>query len=367
MESQAELEKMGAPYPSQVAGLGGLPTILPDVPICAVFLTLYLIGAASHMTILQVNLRRSHKFIMSGLLFGFSMARIVTMIMRIVWARFPHDVRVGIAAGIFINAGVLILFIVNLIFTQRILRAAHPHIGWSKGLKVLFTVLYAGIGLMLCMVIASTVQSFYTLKPHDHRIDLDLQRTASCYLLFVAFLPIPLILFGLVLPRKTRLEKFGTGRWRTKVRILLLASALLTTGAGFRTGTAFMSPRPRTHPYWFDSKACLYIFDFTLEIIVLYLYVVVRVDKRFYVPDHAKGPGDYNPERMAAGEAGSAEADGPTGDSDRSSFVRGHRIMSEEEVFDDEKTINDNDGGSRPMSKEGMGMESGSSGPVSPV
>ena len=139
-----------------------------------------------------------------------------------------------------------------------------------------------------------------------------------------------------------------------------------------------MPPRPKTHPYWFDSKACLYIFYFSLELIVLYLYVVVRVDKRFYIPDHAKGPGSYNPERMAgsgeddAVDGGQAERDPekgrPTEKRSRPSFTQSHRIMSEEEVFDDEKTINETDGaGSRPMSKEGMGMESGSSGPVSPV
>jgi hypothetical protein len=66
---QAQAQK-GPPYLPTVAGLGGLPTKSLDDPVCAVFIALYLIGAVTHMAILQVNLRRKKKFIMSGLLFG---------------------------------------------------------------------------------------------------------------------------------------------------------------------------------------------------------------------------------------------------------------------------------------------------------
>jgi hypothetical protein len=66
---QAQAQK-GPPYLPTTAGLGGLPTKSLDDPICAVFLALFVMGAVTHMTILQVNLRRKKKFIMSGLLFG---------------------------------------------------------------------------------------------------------------------------------------------------------------------------------------------------------------------------------------------------------------------------------------------------------
>ena len=94
------------PYPPTTASLGGLPTVGVDVPLCAVFLVLYIIGAVSHMTILQVNLRRGHKFVISGLLFGFCMSRLVTMILRIVWATRPTNLRLGIASNVFVYAGV---------------------------------------------------------------------------------------------------------------------------------------------------------------------------------------------------------------------------------------------------------------------
>lgn len=225
---------------------------------------------------------------------------------------------------IFVSAGILILFIVNLIFAQRILRAAHPHFGWHKALSMVFLVLYVLIGVMLAMVITATVQTFYTLDMNIRRIDRDLQLTAGTYLMFISFLPIPIVILGLVVPRKTRLEKFGSGRWRTKIAILLTSTTLLCLGAAFRAGTNFMDPRPMDNPAWYQAKWCFYFFNFTLEIIVVYLYLIVRVDRRFHIPDGSKGPGDYiNESKMEETQAR------PT------SSWSAARIMSEEEVYDD--------------------------------
>merc|ERR1712093_697827 len=105
-----------APYPLPMANLGGLPMKHIDDPITAVFLFLFVLGAIAHMTILIVNLKRGHKFIISGLLFGFCMARITTCTMRLVFASYARNVHIAIAAQIFVAAGVLLLFIINLIF-----------------------------------------------------------------------------------------------------------------------------------------------------------------------------------------------------------------------------------------------------------
>jgi hypothetical protein len=319
---------MHAPYPPRNAAVGGRPNIGVDVPVSAVFLFLFIVGAATHMTIFQLNRRKGHKFIMSALTFGFCMARIVTMIMRIVAACYPHDVQVAIAAQIFVSAGVLILFLINLIFAQRILRAAHPHFGWHRALSITFKVLYALIAAMLVMVITATVQSYYTLNPNTLKIDRDLQLTAGTYLMVVAFLPIPMTVLGLIVPRKTRVEKFGSGRWRTKVQILLASATLLTLGAAFRAGTNFKNPRPANDPAWYQAKWCFYFFNFTVEIVVVYLYALVRVDRRFHIPNGSKGPGDYTRSTSTQDEKNRPTSTG-------SDF----RIMSEEEVFDDRSPI----------------------------
>jgi Protein of unknown function (DUF3112) len=318
---------MGPPYMPETASLGGVPTVSVDIPVCAVFLALFVVGAASHMTILRLNRRRGHKFLMSALMYGFCMARSVTCVMRIIWACYPTNVHLAIAATIFVSAGVIILFVVNLVFAQRILRAAHPSFGWHRAMSNVFKVVYILIILMLLVVIAAIVHSYYTLSRNTHRIHRILQLGAMTYFMSVAVAPIPMVILGLIAPRKTRVEKFGTGRWRTKIWILLATATLLTLGASFRAGTSFRNPRLRENPAWYDANWCFYVLNFAIEMIVVFLYVILRIDRRFHVPNGSHGPGDYA--RGKEDPALDREADG------RGSFSSVGRILSEEEVFDD--------------------------------
>ncbi|KAL8812146.1 MAG: hypothetical protein Q9200_001263 [Gallowayella weberi] len=307
-----------APYPPKTAGLGGTPTVHTDVPITAIFLLLFILGAIAHMTIFQLNMKRGHKFIMSGMMFGFCMARITTCVMRIVWATRPRHIPIAIAAQIFVAAGVVLLFVINLIFAQRIIRAAHPNSGWHPFFTHFFTAIYVLIVVSLIMLITANVQSFYTLNSNTKRIDRDIVLYGGTFYAIVSFLPFPLVIGGLVIPRKTRVEKFGSGRFRSKIAVLLTATFLLCLGACFRVGTNYKTPKPVSDPPAYYSKACFYIFDLTVEVLVIFLYVLVRVDRRFYVPDGSKGPGDYSGKNISDKE--------------------GHmvnRIQSEEEVFDD--------------------------------
>ena len=312
------------PYPSKYAGLGGLPTIGVDVPICSVFLVLFIIGAVAHMTILQTNQKRGHRFLISGMTFGFCMSRIVTMVMRIVWANYPTNVKVAIASTIFVAAGVVLLFVINILFVQRIIRASHPNTGWHPLFHYFFIAIYVVIVLSLTALITSVIQSFYTLNLNTKRIDRDILLYGVTFYAVISFLPILLLIAALVIPRTTRVEKFGSGRFRHKIAILIVASVLLCAGATFRAAVNYAGgTRPRTNPANYQDKACFYIFNFTVEILVVYLYVIVRVDKRFHVPNGSHGPGDYSrkPESDLEKEV-------------RDESAEGMRITSEEETFD---------------------------------
>ena len=265
-----------------------------DVPIAAVFLVLFLVGAVTHMTILQVNLRRKHKFIISGVTFGFCMARITTNAVRIAWASHVTNVRLAIAASIFVSAGVVLLFIINIIFAQRILRAAHPRLGWNRAVSRLFLAVYALVVVTLIMLIVATVHSFYTLNPDTRRIHRGIQLYGGTYFAVVAFLPIPIVAYAFVRSRKMPVEPFGSGTLREKIFIVLAAALLLTLGAALRAGTSYLPPRPKDQPAWYHSRACFYIFTLGVEIIVVALFAIARNDLRFFVPNGASGPGDYS-------------------------------------------------------------------------
>ncbi|KAF2188229.1 hypothetical protein K469DRAFT_684962 [Zopfia rhizophila CBS 207.26] len=297
MASQGGVPPMlnqGPPYIPMTWGLGGTSKVSVDVPITAIFLFLYILGAAIHMTIFQLNRRRGHKFLVSIFLFGFCMARIITSVLRIASTSVPHNVRLAIAAQIFVAAGVLIIFIINLIFAQRLVRSLHPRLGWHPAYSSAHKITYVLIMLTLAIVITATVQSFYTLRPRTRTIDRSLQLYGSTFLATISILPIPIVLIALLVPRKSPPEKFGAGRLRTKVVVLLTGTTLLCLGAAFRCGTSWKKPVARTQPLPdYFHKACFYVFNFVLEILVVYMYAIMRVDLRFHIPDGAKGQGSY--------------------------------------------------------------------------
>ncbi|RYP46936.1 hypothetical protein DL768_006919 [Monosporascus sp. mg162] len=96
------------------------------------------------------------------------------------------------------------------------------------------------------------------------------------------------------------IEKFGSGSWSTKLRLLLFCSAVATLGAAFRAGTAYVilltpagaaagGPAP-----WYAARWCYYVFNYVTDLAVSTAYLASRFDRRFVVPDGAKGPGDYS-------------------------------------------------------------------------
>ncbi|OJJ05084.1 hypothetical protein ASPVEDRAFT_137118 [Aspergillus versicolor CBS 583.65] len=290
----SSLEKRGGPYASTAAGLGGLPSNIPDTAICAVFMALYICFAAINMTILQKNNRRNHKFILSGMMFGFCMARITTLVLRIVWANRQHNVRVGIAANILVNAGILLVYIINLILAQRILRAKQPRIGWHPIPRTGGKVFYYLIPGALIMVITATVISMYTLNPTVQVRCRDVQLAAITYLLVFTCLPLLHVIPAVVLPRSKDEETFGEGSMNAKVLIISLSSCMCILISGFKAGTTWSPPRPVSNPAWYHGKAAFYVFNFVLEILILCLLTFSRIDKRFHIPNGSTKPGDYS-------------------------------------------------------------------------
>ena len=289
-----DLVERGGPYASTTAAMGQTPTIIPDIPVDAVFMCLYIGFAATNMTILQKNRRRQHKFLISGMLFGFCMARITTLVLRIVWATRQKNVQLAIAAQILVNVGVLLVYIINLILAQRILRAVQPQLGWHAILRHGAKIFYALVAGALIMVITSTVISVYTLNPETHVSCRDVQLAGLTYLLVFTCLPLFHIALAVILPRSPQEETFGQGRMVTKMVIVTVSSCLCVLIAGFKTGVTWSPPLPATDPAWYDSKACFYVFNFTLEIILLCLLTFTRIDKRFFIPNGSSGPGDYS-------------------------------------------------------------------------
>lgn len=275
----------GGPFASNVAALGGLPTIALDVPLCVGFAAMFLATGISHMTLFLRNKARGHKFIPSAATFGFCMSRVVTNAMRIGWAYHPTNVRIAIAAAIFVAAGILILFILNLLYAQRMLRAVYPRLGWSRPLSWIFKALYALVVVTIIMMITVVIQNVYTLDSNTKRIDRDIQLYGVTYFAIISFLPLPIVGAVLLSPRRKNVEEFGSGPWYMKVSIVAAAATPLCLGASWRAAGLWMPPSPVALAPWYDSKACFYVFDFGFDLATALIFLVGRVDQRFHVPD----------------------------------------------------------------------------------
>ncbi|KAL2172871.1 hypothetical protein VTG60DRAFT_49 [Thermothelomyces hinnuleus] len=327
----------GPPYPPHTAQLGLVPTPMPDIPVSGVLLALFVAAGAANMAIFRRNRRRSYKFLFSALLMVFCAARVIALALRIAWAAAesaaaspPADatsvVRLAIAAQIFAAAGVLLLFVTNLVFAQRVVRAYHPFFGWSKSVTALFGVLFASAAVVLVLVVTVTVMGFFIAPPPPsggaaaaaggsggggsddsdddgkREVVRKVQLVCATYLAVYAFLPVPLVTLAAVMPRKTRIDKFGEGHFRTKFTLLTFTATLLAVGAAFRAAVAF-SPRPADQPAWFHSRTCYYCFDYVVELMVVFTYALSRFDRRFHIPDGSSAPGHYSCAEMGMADS----------------------------------------------------------------
>jgi len=62
--------------------------------------------------------------------------------------------------------------------------------------------------------------------------------------------------------------------------MFILTKTALSTA--LRASTSFM-PRPVTDPGWFNSRASFYVFTPLLEVVVVTVYAITRVDQKFHV------------------------------------------------------------------------------------
>ncbi|RMY96630.1 hypothetical protein D0864_05114 [Hortaea werneckii] len=301
----------GPPYlPSSVALIGGRPTVDVDVPILAILLLLYLGGAIGNASIFLRNRKRGHFFPMSMAMFGFCMSRIATCSVRIAWAAHPLNANLAIAATIFAAVGILIVFVIVLLLAQRILRATHPKLGWSRTLSGSLKATYFGLFFAIVLVIAFTILNYFTLDSNLRNIAMWIQRAGILYMLVFNLIGPVLVLLSLILPRPTEFttpENFGVKSSMLSKFVVLGVTMFFTLFIiGFRMGTAWAEARPASDPAWWERKAAYYIIEYGFEVMIVYWLLLARFDQKFWIPNKSRGPGDYS--RKTALETSKIEA-----------------------------------------------------------
>jgi hypothetical protein len=181
---------------------------------------------------------------------------------------------------------VIPLYIANLFFSQRIVRGTHPRLGWSNPFNAVF---FAGLFLILAtllVVIVALVQSFFTLDDDIHHVDRDIMLSGVTIFVVTAAAPILVTLLAICTRANAEYQDFGTHGLRGKVSILMLGSSLVFIGALYRCVALWEPLVPINQPLpGYLNRAAFYTVNFTVEVVVVAVYVVGRVDQRFYAPE----------------------------------------------------------------------------------
>jgi hypothetical protein len=188
---------------------------------------------------------------------------------------------------------VSVIFAINMVLTQRILRAIHPKIFWHPATSTFFTLLLVSVPFFIIFNIAVLTASFFVTTASGAKATKDLLFFGSSWNLFLCVFPLLTLSTFAVLPPPTPIEKFGTGRFRTKLVMLVYSSATLFIGAVVRLIAAAQS-HPINDPGQVDTKTIFYLTGFMLEIFVVVLFAAARFDLRFHIPNGCTGPGQYS-------------------------------------------------------------------------
>nr|OQO25598.1 hypothetical protein B0A51_09146 [Rachicladosporium sp. CCFEE 5018] len=278
-----QLITLPKPYPSADAIWGGIPTVIPDVPSTSIFLALFLASAVKNMLTYRLNRRTKHNFS-------------ITLWLLTVF-----------------NIGIIIICLVNILLAKRVLRGKRPRLGWNRILGLLLAVPYVLLLASAILIVAGTLVSYETRNERALRIANNCIRAAVILLLLQSLVPFILLALAFLTPGSQETEVgFGQDTLARKACLLLVTSTLATTVAGFRCGTRWMPARPVDDSAWYHGRAAFYVFGFTLEALVLSIFLAERIDRMFWVPDGSgkkrtyAGEGEKGGRREGTSEEGYA-------------------------------------------------------------
>lgn len=253
-----------------------------DIPPLAVFLALYAMAAVISVLLFEHHRRRRLSRTIPIILFLFSGERMLTCMLRIAWAHRLASVRLAVASQIFLQAGVLLLFLLNLIMAEMIWLGRKPRARTRLGLKAAIIMMSVLTVSSLIMVITSIILSVYTLNQKTISTCRDVQRAGATYFLFLSTMPLIMLAFASSSSSTPATEKHGLFHMESlRTVVTIISSLLCILNAGFKTGVIWAHPHSLFQPAWYHSKACLYAFVFTTEICVLVILYAARVDLRF--------------------------------------------------------------------------------------
>ena len=315
-----------------------------DYAPSVVFAVLFGVIMVVHIIIFIINTSRGHYFYLSLVWIFYCMMKVIGFSIRANWAKDITLIIQGLVSEIFLIVPAIIIVSANLILTQRLFTWRHP-VGGSRWLfwNFMFTA-YAFVAILLAVtIIASVVPYLYFLSYSSYRSWIHTVQFTAIMVILYSLTSVALIGLSFWLPTKKDelrytyqpwwIESFapfyfvekhaaqkaehtfmkrnshhrhatrviaathhhfhsikgltnqrGTLKHNISMGILIVTTILIFIGA---IGRAIVVFQARWHLYASpaESKWFMYVVWGVFEVIIMILYIVGRVDLRFYRPD----------------------------------------------------------------------------------
>jgi hypothetical protein len=220
------------------------------------------------------------------------------LILRIASTLNGYNGQIYIASQMFIATLEVLLIFTNLAYTHQVIRTQHGHGIIST---LVFITVYFFLFLAWAMQLGGLGATFFTLDGYLRYVDYNLQIWATTFYAVVSLLPICFVAISSCIPGRHRR---ASASLYLSIWVLLIGSLLVAVQAWYIAGTFWVGRVNRFLPIPnYMSRAWYYVIIWTIDIIVVFLYIFGRVDRR-------GGAGVTGGREYASGGAGPAAAGG---------------------------------------------------------
>ncbi|CAX41507.1 conserved hypothetical protein [Candida dubliniensis CD36] len=168
-----------------------------DIIPSAIFIGLFSIIAILHLIVFSINYYRGHYFWLSlGWVF-YAICRILGFALRIVWSHDLTDCKVGITSEVFLIIPTVLIASFNLVLAQRIFTWRHPVGGSRKIFWTLMWILYALVaGVVAMTIVTSGGLNIYLLSEANYSRYKKVVMSTSILIIIYSLTAVGLILLA---------------------------------------------------------------------------------------------------------------------------------------------------------------------------
>lgn len=195
---------------TQNALFGGYPDH-KDVAPCAVFIAAFSIIAILHVALFTINYRRGHYFWLSLGWAFYAVCRVIGFGFRMKWSFDLTETNTGIANEVFLIVPSIIFVSFNLILAQRLFTWRHP-VGGSRKLfwNTMFALYFIVVLVITMTIVASAVPYLYFLSEHAFESYKNVVKVSAILIILYSLTSVALIALSYFFKPTTKDENLYT-------------------------------------------------------------------------------------------------------------------------------------------------------------